>query len=240
MHGFIYEWTNSLNGLKYLGRHQGTPDDGYIGSGTIFKNSYNRHPETFTRTILWESNNTSTNEILQKEEEFLSLIPDDELYYGVNRKYYNQVRNSAGYTSEENPMRNPEVVARMMATREEIGTYKNPWEATVAKYGREEALLLNARGKIGNTFGTGNKGSIKSIEHKANIATSIQEMYATKKAAGIKNTSLGGRPRAIDYVTIVDIVKEYGFKDAAIKLEISVAALKGRYYNAVVALKKVM
>ena len=65
-------------------------------------------------------------------------------------------------------------------------------------------------------------------------------MYATKKAAGIKNTSLGGRPRAIDYVTIVDIVKEYGFKDAAIKLEISVAALKGRYYNAVVALKKVM
>lgn len=236
MHGFIYEWTNSLNGLKYLGRHQGTPDDGYVGSGTVFRNSYNRHPETFTRAIIWESNNTSTNEILQKEEEFLSLIPDDELYYGVNRKYYNQVRNSAGYTSEENPMRNPEVVARMMATREEIGTYKNPWDATIEKYGYDEACRLKAVRMIGNKNGIGNKGSTNSAEHNANIAASIQELYVSKKAAGIKN--MGGRKRAMDYNEVVKSVKEYGFKDAADKLEISVAAMKGRYYNAVVALKK--
>ena len=42
----------------------------------------------------------------------------------------------------------------------------------------------------------------------------------------------------MDYNEVVKSVKEYGFKDTAIKLEISVAALKGRYYNAVVALKK--
>ena len=236
MHGFIYEWTNSLNGLKYLGRHQGTPNDGYVGSGTVFKNSYNKHPDTFTRVILWESNNTSTDEILRKEEDYLSLIPDNELYYGVNRKYYNQVRNSAGYTSEENPMRSPEIVARMMATREKAGSYKNPWEATIEKYGYDEAIQQKSKRMLGNKNAAGNKGSTNSAEHNANIASSIQEMYANKKSAGTKNS--GGRKRAMDYNEVVKSVKEYGFKDAAIKLEITVAALKGRYYNAIVALKK--
>lgn len=34
--GFIYEWVDSATGLKYIGRHEGSSDDGYIGSGTIF------------------------------------------------------------------------------------------------------------------------------------------------------------------------------------------------------------
>ena len=40
--GFIYQWTNNRTGLKYIGRHEGSPNDGYIGSGTKFIEEYNR------------------------------------------------------------------------------------------------------------------------------------------------------------------------------------------------------
>lgn len=36
-YGFVYEWTNLVNGKKYIGSHAGTENDGYIGSGVAFK-----------------------------------------------------------------------------------------------------------------------------------------------------------------------------------------------------------
>jgi hypothetical protein len=44
------------------------------------------------------------------------------------------------------------------------------WERTVKKYGYTEACRLNAKGKTGNTNGSGNKGKPKSEEHKAKIS----------------------------------------------------------------------
>jgi hypothetical protein len=44
------------------------------------------------------------------------------------------------------------------------------WEKMVDKYGYEGACAINARGKKGNKFGTGNKGKTKSAEHKAKIS----------------------------------------------------------------------
>ena len=236
MHGFIYEWTNTVNGLKYIGKHQGTPDDGYIGSGTVFRNSYNKHPETYVRFILWESDNTSSAELKAKEEEFLNNITDDELYHGPTRKYYNQVRNSSGYTSEENPMRNPVIVRQMLATRVSNGTWSNPYANSVAKYGVEGANKINSNSKLGNTFGSGNKGLTKSTDHKDKIAASIVKMYADKKDS---NTYIAptGRRRAMDYSIIILTVQQKGFKDAAKELNLTVSVLKGRYYNAVSKLK---
>jgi hypothetical protein len=229
MHGFIYEWTNTSNGLKYIGRHQGTPNDGYIGSGTVFRNSYNKHPETYVRSILWESSDTSSDELKSKEEEFLNAITDDELYYGSDRKYYNQVRNSAGYTSEENPMRNPEVVARVLATKTADGTLSSVYANTVAKYGKETVSKMNAR--PGNTYGSGNKGSIKTETHKTNISNSIAKMYASKKESD-KYIAPTGRPKTVDYSIILTTVQQKGFKVAATELGLSVSTVKSRYYDA--------
>jgi hypothetical protein len=50
----------------------------------------------------------------------------------------------------------------------EFGTYKTPFERRVAKYGYEKACAMNSR--VGNTFGSGNKGKPKSEEHKRKIA----------------------------------------------------------------------
>jgi hypothetical protein len=35
--GFIYEWTNKINNMKYIGAHTGREDDGYIGGGKRFR-----------------------------------------------------------------------------------------------------------------------------------------------------------------------------------------------------------
>lgn len=169
MLGFIYEWTDKKTGLKYIGRHEGNISDGYIGSGTIFLLEYNSRPDDFERKILW-STDSSIDDLISKEEELLGYISNEELYHGNNRKYYNQVRNSSGYTSIDNPMKNPEVVKRMLLTRKIKGTYKNPWQNTVEKYGYEEACLMHSRSNLGNTHGAGNKGKPKSDEHKAKIA----------------------------------------------------------------------
>jgi hypothetical protein len=40
----------------------------------------------------------------------------------------------------------------------------------VDKYGYEGACALNAVGRKGNTYGSGNKGKPKTEEHKAKIA----------------------------------------------------------------------
>ena len=169
MLGFIYQWTDKKTGLKYIGRHEGNIDDGYVGSGTKFITEYKSRPTDFEREILWSAA-SSINELMCKEKEILASIPDEELYHGSNRKYYNQVRNSSGYTSVDNPMKNFDVVNRMLQTRENKGTHKNPWQATVDKYGYEDACKMNSQKMIGNGNGTGNKGRPKSEEHKAKIA----------------------------------------------------------------------
>ena len=169
MLGFVYQWTDRKTGLKYIGRHEGNPSDGYIGSGTKFLLEYNRRPTDFEREILWISEN-SLDALIAKEEELLSAIPDDELFFGKNRKYYNQVRNSSGYTSINNPMKNKEVVAQMLETRDKKGTYRNPWQVMVEKYGYEEACAIRSRNNKGNKNGSGNKGKSKSEEHKRKIA----------------------------------------------------------------------
>jgi len=109
------------------------------------------------------------------------------------------------------------------------GQDKSIWERSVEKHGLQKAKEINSQNAIGNKNGSGNAGNSKSEEHKNKISKAISEKYETF-------TSLGGRKRALPYEDIINIVKEKGFKDAAIDLGLSVAALKGRYYNAIKAL----
>ena len=51
--GFVYRWTDSSNGMYYVGSHCGSVDDGYVGSGTLFKRAYKKRPNAFEREILY-------------------------------------------------------------------------------------------------------------------------------------------------------------------------------------------
>lgn len=228
--GFIYEWTDTKTGLRYIGRHEGTVDDGYVGSGTIFIKEYKDRPSDFTREILWYNDNVSSSELSEKEGEFLTSINDDELYYGKNRKYYNQVRNSAGYTSDDNPMRHRAVVERMLQTRAELNL-PNCWERTVAKYGYEEACRMRSVLNLGNTNGTGNKGKSKSEEHKAKISESVKE---TVKAKGPVSRPNSGRKPAVPFEETIRVWKELGYDEGAKYFGISRLA----FYTRVLLAKK--
>ena len=50
---FIYLWIHPELELNYLGSHHGNPNDGYIGSGTDFREQLKKNPiEEWTRIIL--------------------------------------------------------------------------------------------------------------------------------------------------------------------------------------------
>lgn len=88
--GFIYEWTNKLNGMKYLGSHKGKIDDGYVGSGKRFENARKKYGiENFERTII-EYVEEETN-ILLREQFYL-----DKFNCARSSLYYNISPNAGG------------------------------------------------------------------------------------------------------------------------------------------------
>lgn len=230
--GFIYEWIDITTELKYIGRHEGHTGDGYIGSGTMFNEQYRQRPTDFIRSIIWYSEDTTSEELCQKESEYLSQISDDELYFGKNRKYYNVVNNSHGYTSDSNPMKNPEVVARMMATRALNGKHNNVWINTVLKYGLEESKRMRALPKeVAARNGRKNKGIPKSEDHKKKISESIKLINKNRKI----KTKLGRKQLTSLEELVMLYTTHKTFKEAAKVLGITEDAFKSRYY---LALKK--
>ncbi len=82
--GFIYIWTNIANGKKYIGSHKGNETDGYIGSGTAFREAYNKYgPENFKREILEYVETES--EILLRENFYLKKhnVKNDRSFYNL-------------------------------------------------------------------------------------------------------------------------------------------------------------
>lgn len=88
---FVYEWTDHYNGMFYIGYHKGSPDDGYIGSGKLFKKAYARNPHLFTREIIAQG---SDSEMKELERKMLK-----EVNAANNPRYYN-LRNigNGGYS----------------------------------------------------------------------------------------------------------------------------------------------
>lgn len=102
--GFIYMWENKLNGKKYIGKCQGSPESSYIGSGKYFKRAVNKHGlHNFKRTILEHCE--CPMELVQREKYWL-----DTYQAATNPMFYNVSPNSGGghhgadYTGKNNPM----------------------------------------------------------------------------------------------------------------------------------------
>jgi hypothetical protein len=76
--GFVYRWTDSSNGMYYVGSHKGSVNDGYVGSGKRFKFAYKKRSEAFEREILY------TGEHYQEVEDLilktLDVENDDKSY----------------------------------------------------------------------------------------------------------------------------------------------------------------
>lgn len=84
MIGFVYEWTNLVNGKRYIGAHIGQPDDGYIGSGSAFRAAIRKHGlASFQRSILHEEFGSEEN-VWRAEAEIVDARQAVE-----SRDYYN-------------------------------------------------------------------------------------------------------------------------------------------------------
>lgn len=93
--GFIYEWTNKTNNMKYIGAHTGKDDDGYIGGGKKFKDALRKFGLiNFERKILEYVMDAS--KIKDRENYYLESVDA-----GDNEFYYNTARRSSGLRTRE-------------------------------------------------------------------------------------------------------------------------------------------
>ena len=51
LEAFVYVWKNLQTGVRYIGCHKGTPDDGYDFSSNYLREDYEKNPEMFSRQI---------------------------------------------------------------------------------------------------------------------------------------------------------------------------------------------
>ena len=87
---FIYITTNLITNEKYIGKHYGTEDDSYLGSGKILQRAILKYgKENFKREILYISKNAEENN--QKEKEFIKVYNAVE-----DRKFYNIAEGGDG------------------------------------------------------------------------------------------------------------------------------------------------
>lgn len=87
---FIYMTTNLITNEKYIGKHYGTEDDFYLGSGKILQRAILKYgKENFKREILYISKNAKENN--QKEKEFIKVYNAVE-----DRKFYNIAEGGDG------------------------------------------------------------------------------------------------------------------------------------------------
>lgn len=85
--GFVYRWTNTKTNKKYIGLHVGNTEDGYIGSGKIFKRDVKKYGiNSFTREILYYEY-ASEESLYIREYEIINE------YDAVNSKEYYNLTN---------------------------------------------------------------------------------------------------------------------------------------------------
>ena len=69
--GFVYKWIYKPTGEYYIGIHKGTTDDGYTGSGVLFRRKFtNTSRDHWEREVLFEGDYWT--ECLEKEKELVN------------------------------------------------------------------------------------------------------------------------------------------------------------------------
>lgn len=97
--GYVYEWTNTVTGMKYIGSHYGSVEDSYIGSGRDFMPAYDKNPDHFSMTVL-EYVMVDKATVLITEKKWLDSIHNikaNPMYYNLN----NDAAGGFGYITTE-------------------------------------------------------------------------------------------------------------------------------------------
>jgi hypothetical protein len=127
-YGYVYEWTNSKNGLKYIGSHYGAVEDYYTGSGKNFMVAYKNSPQDFSMEVLEYVTANDKRLVLATEKQWLDSVPnikDNPAYYNLN----NDAVGGFGYITEEHIAKRAETLKEKHAIQglstAERQSYKN-------------------------------------------------------------------------------------------------------------------
>jgi group I intron endonuclease len=102
--GFIYIWTNNINGMKYIGKCWGDPNSSYIGSGKYFRHAVKKFGiKNFEREIL-EYCYTKSH-LKEREQYWLDYYNAalDKNFYNIS-PHAGGGHHGANYKGENNPM----------------------------------------------------------------------------------------------------------------------------------------
>lgn len=97
--GYVYKWTNTRNGMKYIGSHYGSVEDYYTGSGKDFMPAYKENPKEFVMEVLEYVDIDDKQHVLEVEKKWLDSVPnikDHPEYYNLN----NDAAGGFGYINE--------------------------------------------------------------------------------------------------------------------------------------------
>lgn len=87
--GYVYEWKNNKNGMKYIGSHYGSINDSYKGSNIRFLRTYKKNPNNFEMKVLEYLTEDNKKYLLEKEQYWLNTIyniKDNPLYYNLKNE----------------------------------------------------------------------------------------------------------------------------------------------------------
>jgi hypothetical protein len=105
--GFVYMWINCTNGKKYVGSHWGYEDDGYVGSGVLFKKAIDKYGvNNFSRVILEFKLYKNEKELRLSEEFFLKSLSvlNKNKYYNLTENCGCSVRSLASRAKQSKTM----------------------------------------------------------------------------------------------------------------------------------------
>ena len=194
--GFVYIWTHTESGKRYVGKHRGSPDDGYIGSGKAFKAAVKKYGLTsFVRRIIYSGPHYSNAETLIILS--LDVCVDPEWYNlshaasGGTHSAETRAKISAGGKGQK---RSKETRHRMRKPKSEQA------RANIAEANRRKAADPNVAKKISDSLSGKSrdtsyvtdeyrdkmskaiKGRVMTPEHKAKIAAARKRYWEEKRA----------------------------------------------------------
>jgi len=165
--GFIYLWYDRKHKRYYLGKHWGSPDDGYICSSTWMKRAWKRRSHDFKRRIL-EWIHTNREELSEAEHRWGKLISEEEL----GKKYYN-LRLPTNKQWHDDEQKRTEVSQKISSgLKGRKFTDEHRQNISVANMKRKH-WTVDANGR--KNISEGLKKYIKTDEHKQSISESAKK-----------------------------------------------------------------
>ena len=172
MIGFIYKTICLVNNKIYIGRHEGNENDGYMGSGILFKKAFKKYgKENFKR------------EILRRCKTLHELEIWEHVYI---KKYHSQDKN-IGYniadgdvnTSEYNPAKRPEIREKISKGQKEYWAKHPENKEKLSKRRKGNKSSEETRKKLSDSH----KGIVRTKEwrEKISIANSGEKHWAYGK-----------------------------------------------------------